>query len=140
MKRKFLIFTAIFAAIISMLVTLPACDADPHGDIKSITKPYISEYECVEARLGNDNLLEKYDYIKLTLLDGEQMELSYKLKDGDKKSYLCDYEIDDKTREITADFWLLGIEHREKVAIENGGFTIAKNLFGKPLVMKFKTK
>lgn len=140
MKRKFLIFTAIFAAIISMLVTLPACDADPNGDIKSITKPYICEYECVEARLGNDDLLEKYDYIKLTLLDDKQMELSYKPKDGGKKAYVCDYEMDDKTREITADFWLFGIEHREKITIENGGFTIVKTLFSKPLVMKFQTK
>ncbi len=140
MKKKLLLFAAICAAAFSLLAVLPACDADPNGDIKSITKPYIAEYVCTEAKFGEEDLLEKYDYIKLTLLDGKQMELSYKPKDGDKKSYVCDYEVDEKTRELTADFWLLGISHREKISIENGGFTIIKTIYSKPLYMKFQTK
>lgn len=140
MKKKLLLFAAICAAAFSLLAVFPACDADPNGDIKSITKPYIAEYVCTEAKFGEEDLLEKYDYIKLTLLDGKQMELSYKPKDGDKKSYVCDYEVDEKTRELTADFWLLGISHREKISIENGGFTIIKTIYSKPLYMKFQTK
>ena len=140
MKKKLIIIAVVFAAAISILAALPACDFDPNGDIKSITKPYITSYECVEARFGEENLLEKYEFIKITLIDDKQMELSYKPKDGDKKSHICNYEIDEKTHEISADFWLLGIEHREKISVENGEFTIVKTLFSKPLVLKFQTK
>ena len=48
--------------------------------------------------------------------------------------------MDDETREMTGSVWIFGVEHREKIKIENGGFTVIKTLMNKPLVFKFEIK
>ena len=87
MKKRFLFFTVI---ITLLLILVPACSASTtangaSGSLKAITKPYIGEYECVAARLGESDLLEKYEFIKITLLDDEKMEVSFKPKGGAKR-------------------------------------------------------
>lgn len=110
------------------------------SSVKALTAPYVAEYECVEARLGETDLLEKYDYIKITLLDKEQFEVSFKPKNGEKRAFKGPYSVDDKTREMTGEVGILGFKYREKVTVENGGFVISKNIGGRQLVMKFSVK
>ena len=75
--------TALAKGFTLILILVPACSASTtangaSGSLKAITKPYIGEYECVAARLGESDLLEKYEFIKITLLDDEKMEVSFK--------------------------------------------------------------
>lgn len=140
MKRKLPFLCALCALVILLLSSLSACSIPTDGSIKSITKPYIAEYECVEARLGNMDLLEKYDYITITLVDKSEMLVSFKPKDGEKKSFKGEYSLNPETRELTGSAGILGASFKEKVKIENGGFTITQTALAMPLVMKFKMK
>lgn len=143
MKKKFLFFTLIITLI---LILVPACSASTTangtsgGSLKAITKPYIGEYECVSARLGESDLLEKYEYIKITLIDDKKMEVSFKPKGGSKKSFEGAYEVNEETREFTGEVGIFGVKFKEATKIENGKFTITKLIFKTPLIMNFKMK
>ena len=110
------------------------------ASIKTITKPYIAEYECVEARLGNENLLEKYEYFYITLVNSEELEISFREKDGKRTLLKGTYTIDPKTRELTGETGVIGFKFKETVIVKNGEFVIEKNLGPFPLYMKFKVK
>ncbi len=135
-RKKILIALLLFLT----LLLFPACELDANGSIKSITRPYVAEYECVEARLGEEDLLERYEYIKITLIDKQEMEISFKSKNGKKHIYSSTYEVDPETREFSGEIGILGFKFKEKTKIENGSFTIERNILSKPLFMKFKAK
>ena len=84
MKRKLLLVCVVLSLL---LLILPAGEMDASGSVKSLTKPYIGEYECVEARLGETDLLEKYEFIKITLIDDKKMEIGFKPKNGSQRSF-----------------------------------------------------
>ena len=69
-----------------LCLLLCAFTIDESTSIKSLTKPYITTYECTAARLGNEDIMEKYEYIKITFLDDKELEVSLKRKKGKKKS------------------------------------------------------
>lgn len=137
MKKKIL-FLTVFCTF--MLLLLPACDAREAGSLKSITRPYIAHYECTHATLGEENILEKFDYIELVLVDRQKMEFIFKPKDGERHVIECDYTFDVNTRELTAEIGIYGYRFRESTIVEHGKFTIAKALGSKQLIMKFKAK
>lgn len=135
MKRKILIFSAIF---LLLLILLPACNAQNAGSLKSITRPYIAQYECVEAKLGEEDYLKKFEYFYLTLKDKENMEITYKLKDGERKTVKSKYNFDLESKRLTAEIGIFGYKFKQSTVIENGRFTVSKSIGGKQLVMKFK--
>ncbi len=138
MKKRYLLL--LLACLLCTLITLPACDAAADDTLKAITKPYIDEYECVDARLGEENLLKEFDYIIISLVDKQNLELSYKIKGGDKRVVKGTYSVNSKTREFNAEIGLLGYTFKEKTKIEKGQFVLELNLFSKPLYMKFRSK
>ena len=137
MKRKLIVFAVMLTLA---LLLLPACDARKAGSLKTITRPYIATYECIEATLGGEDMLEKFDYIEIVLVDSKQMELIYKPKNGDKKIVKSDYSLDLQTHELTAEIGIYGYNFRESTVIENGKFTISKKIGTKQLIMKFQMK
>lgn len=141
MKRRLFVLLATLALC---LCILPACEMDTESfaksSVKTISKPYIAQYECVEARFGEDNFMEYYDYIRVILLNNTEIELLYKLKNGEKKSVIGSYTLDTATREIDAEIGILGYKYKEKVKVEKGGFVISHTIFKKELYMKFQTE
>ena len=141
MKRRFFIVLAVLALC---LCILPACKMDTEhlakSSVKTISKPYIAQYECVEAKFGEDNFLEYYDYIRIILLNKNKLELVYKLKDGEKNSVTGNYTLETETREIDAEIGILGHKFREKVKVQKGEFVISHIIMQKELYMKFQTK
>ncbi len=135
MKKRLILFV-VFCTL--LLTLLSACNLNVGGPLKSITNPYIAQYECVEAKLGEDDLLKKFDYIKITLVNKENLELSYKPKDGESKTIKSKYTFDVKSRTLTAEIGLLGYTFKESTVVEKGKFTLTKSIGGKQLVMKFK--
>lgn len=135
MKKKF--FICVF--FVALCLTLfPACDVDTSGSVKSLTHPYVAKYECVEGKIGEHDILEKYDFIRITLLSSDELEVSYKSKKGERHAYRGAYTFDDQTRELKGEIGILGIKYHEKIIIENGKFTIYKNILSKPLILKFE--
>lgn len=135
MKRKILLIVAVLSLTI---FTFSACGMEIDGSIKSITKPYIAQYECVEARYGEIDLLENYDFIRITFLDKKEVEISYKKKDGEKHSATGTYSIDPETRELEAELGLLGYKFKEKTIVKNGQFTLSKIIGSRELVIIFR--
>lgn len=139
MKRK-LSLIILICALVAAITSLSACSVAATGSIKSITKPYIAQYECVEARLGTQDLLEKYEYINVTLLDAKEMEISFKAKDGEKNSFKGNYTVDAETMELSGEVGIFGYTLRERTKIQKGEFVITENVMSMPLIMKFKMK
>lgn len=135
MKKRLIIFAVLCTLILTLL---SACDMKNAGPLKSITHPYIAQYECIEATLGDDDLLDKFDYIKITLVNSDTLELNYKLKDGDNKTIESNYDFDINSRTLTAEVGILGYTVKQSTVIEKGKFTISKSIGGKQLIMKFK--
>ena len=135
MKKRLFIYVVLCTFLLTFLC---ACDMKNAGPLKSITHPYIAQYECVEAKFGEEDLLQKYDYIKITLLNSNTLELNYKQKHGDNKTIKSNYNFDTKSRTITAEIGLLGYKIKQSTVIEKGKFTISKSIGGKQLIMKFK--
>ena len=127
------------AAIIALCAPLCACSISADSSLKELTDPYITRYECTRAEWGGQNFLDGYDYVRITLLDRENMELSYKKTGEDAHSYRCAYEYDDKTGELKAGADAPGIEFTEEIKIENGKFTISLPLLGRELIMQFES-
>ena len=137
MKKKFLFLTAVIALL---LLILPACDARNIGSLKSITRPYIAQYECTSATFGEDNLLEKYDYIEIVLVNKNDMEILYKPKNSKQRVIETTYSFNTETSELTASIGILGYRFKDTVKIENGKFTVKQTIARKQLIMNFQMK
>lgn len=121
-----------------LLTLLPACEMKNAGPLKAITHPYIAQYECIEATLGEENILDKFEFITVTLQNKDTMELSYKFKDGETKKVKSKYDFDYNTHTLTAEIGLFGYSFKQATVIEKGKFTVSKSFGGKQLIMKFK--
>lgn len=136
MKKKFIapILVAVAACMCMCAFTL-----DMNSSVKSLTKPYIATYDCTFAQLGKQDLLEKYEYLKITLLDDKKLEVSFKRKKGKKHSYTSTYTFDDESGELKAEIGILGFKFRQATKIENGKFNISMPILGKQLSMVFSS-
>ena len=134
MKKK--VFAIIFIAC-AMCLSLCAFTVDTTSSLKSLTHPYINTYECTRATLGNEDLLEKYEYFRITFLDKKELEICYKKKNGTKRSVTCPYTFDDETKVLQAEFGVLGFKFRQSTKIENGKFTVTMPIFDRQLIMNF---
>jgi hypothetical protein len=137
--NKIKIFS-IFAMFLTIFMLCCAFKIDENVSLKEFTNPHIATYECTYAMFGGDDLLEDFDYFKITLLNKKELEVSFKKHDEAKKSFVCPYEYVKKTHELTAEFGILGYKYRQKVTINDGKFTINFNILTKPLVMIFESK
>lgn len=108
--------------------------------IKSLTKPYINEYVCTYGMLGEKNILEETDYIKVTFLDSKTLEVSYKKKEGKRYAFECGYTHNNATNEVTIDFGLFGAENKPRIIIKDGKFSVSKKLGSKLLFMVFEVE
>lgn len=139
MKKKLMYITTLFLIVI-LSVFACSCDVGEQSSVKTITKPYINEYECTYAQFGDENILEKYDYIKIILTDKENAELVYKPKNGDRRIIKSTYTYNSETKELTANIGIYGHEYKPTVTIKDGEFTVNKSFMQKQLTMKFKAK
>ena len=135
MKKRFIVITLLCTLLLSLL---SACELKNAGPLKSITNPYIAQYECIEARLGEEDLLKRFEFITITLQNKENLELSYKPKDGEAKTIKSKYNFDINSRTLTSEIGILGYSFKQSTVIEKGQFTISKPIGGKQLIVKFK--
>lgn len=140
MKFKCFLASALFAV---SLAFLPACSAmqnPEYSSLKSLSRPYIAQYECTEARLGDTNLLQSFDYIKIIFINAKEFEIAYKPAGGEKKIYSGNYSADPSSHEIVADITVLGHKFKEKTKIENGKIAVRKTVGNKELYLLFEVK
>ena len=137
--RRFTAFIIIVCAAALCLMIPCACRIEADSSLKELTHPYITRYECTSATYGGDDILGSFDYIRITLLDDEVLELAFKPKDGKARVYKSSYTFDENTHELCSEIGALGVKVKEKVIVENGKFTISFPLRGKQLILKFES-
>lgn len=100
------------------------------GELKSITRPYLGEYECTRALLGDRDYLEDFDYVRLELRSKDEYVLRYRKK-GKKEG-----QTDGKYRyEEGTDKLILELDERGLVTKE-GSFQVGMLTFFVPLSTK----
>lgn len=137
MKRRIIL---LFIPLLLSVFSLCAFTFDKTSTIKDLTHPYINTYECTSARLGDEDLLEKYEYFIITFKDEKNLEVSFKRYDGNRHAYTCEYSVDQDTNALTAEMGILAFKLRQTTKIENGKFTLAMPILGRPLIMVFEVK
>ena len=141
MRKRFVLFAILpLTVVITFAALLCACEVQKMSSLKDLTMPYIAMYECTEARLDDEDYLEKFDYIRITLINKSDMEICFKPKDGDKRSTKGTYTYDKETHELQANIGILWVNYSEKTKIEKGSFVIKRSFGHKQLYMKFEMK
>lgn len=133
MKKIFLKTPAV-AGILSLLLLLPAVK---HSPLTDITKPYLGEYECKQARLGETDYLQLFSYIKLELKKDGNYTLHYKEKAGKKKTVNGKYRYDAEKKALI--FKEEGGVERE-FALTKGQLSVLVPLGEKTLFLIFEQK
>lgn len=128
----------VLSAFCVFLLCLAACGLDTTSSLKDLTDPYIARYECTQATLGGDDLLENFDYIRITLLDEKEMELSFKQKGEKPRAKTFKYSYDKESGELYAEEGVLGFKAKEPAVIKDGAFTISFPLGSRQLILKFE--
>lgn len=116
-----------------------SCTTDAESSLKELTHPYIARYECTMLNYGGVEMYDRFDYIRITLEDRDEMLAEYKLKGGKPHEYRCGYTYDQKTGEFYADCGAAGFMPKQPIIIENGSFTISFPVAGRQLTMRFES-
>ncbi len=105
--------------------------------IAKFIKPYIGEYKCKILQYGSEDILQDYLKISITLQEGGKGLLVVVPKKGKKQSTNLQYNYDYSTKQI--EFIVDGIIENKLITspVENGDFSIVKNICNKILYIKF---
>lgn len=127
-----------FLLSIFALFTFPF-SAYKEGNLKEIIKPYLGEYECRSATLGDINLAERFDDIVLNLGENGVFTLTIKEKTGKKRVETGKYSYDDKKHTICFYDENNRVFKREYTLLE-GKFSIVFPLGNKTARLTFEQK
>jgi hypothetical protein len=107
--------------------------------LTQITKPYLGEYECKEARFGAEDYLDRFSFITLELKADDTFLLSYCEKNGKKREIQGKYTYDDKMQEITL-FLNENEELKRTFPLKKGQLYITAQIGKQLLFLQFKQK
>lgn len=107
------------------------------SSIKDITKPYLGEYECQSARLGELEYLDGFKEIVLELKQNGKFVVRYQTKSGRRGEVDGKYEYDAKRKEIT---FLKEDGYKKSFALSKGEFTLSFPVNGQIMKIQFKQK
>ena len=124
------------AGLAALLLVLPACG---NGSLKDITKPYLGEYECKSATLGEKDYVEDFSFIRLELKKDDEFTLYYSAKNGKKGEEAGTYTYDEKEEALTITYGENGVFKR-KFPLKNGEIFITLPIGTQTLSMKFARK
>ena len=75
--------------------------AEEMGSLSDFSRPYAGEYICKKLQLGEEDYIEKFDYIKLKLSQSGAFQLSYQTEEGLKEQFSGKYAVSEEGDEIT---------------------------------------
>ncbi len=89
--RKIFLKSCILAGLCSAVILFGGWK---NSTLKDITKPYLGEYECTQATLGDVDYLKEMKYIRLMLQKGDEFILSYCPQDKAEQTLKGSYKYD----------------------------------------------
>ena len=96
MKKK-TIKTLFFTAILAIVLCFSCC---ANTSLKEIAKPYLGEYQCKSATLGEKDMLSAFEYIKLELNPDNTFVIRYKTRLGQAGEEWGNYTYSPDTQSI----------------------------------------
>ena len=132
MKAKY----SFCAGIAALLLTFSACG---NSSLKDVAKPYLGEYECKSARLGERDYVNDFSFIRLELKENGEFTLFYNAKNGKKGEESGTYSYDEKEETITIIYGELGVLKR-KFPLKGGEIYVTLPIGSQTLSMKFARK
>ena len=126
----------ICAGLLSLSFLFSACG---NGSLKDVTKPYLGEYECQNATLGERDYAKEFSFIRLELKKDNEFTLYYSAKNGKKGEESGTYLYDETDETLTLTYGELGVLKR-KFPLKNGEIYIVLPIGNQTLSMKFARK
>ncbi len=121
--------SCILAGIAALAFFLP-------NTLKEITKPHLGVYECKEAKLGNDDYLQRFENVTLELKADGVFILTFKEKGGKERQEKGKYVYDAKRGVIT----LAGGNIKREFPLKEGVLQFQLSIGGKWLSVLFEQK
>ncbi len=125
----------IIAILALTCLLLTGCSAEDMSSLRDISRPYAAEYKCKKLQLGGEELLDRFESIKLTLGYFGDATLSYAEKGGATGEQTGRY-----TAEENAFLFSVVVDGREKKYVfpyEKGVLRMTFPLGGKLLEAEF---
>lgn len=110
------------------------------GSLKSVSKPYLGEYECKNATFGEREYLDEFEFIRLELFSDERFVLSYREK-NERETHKAEgrYEYDESNGTL-----LLKTNGtssiKRKFSLKNGVLLVTATLGDRLLLLRFEQK
>lgn len=126
--------------MISVCLSVMLCASCKLGDtLPEVTKPYLGEYECKRATLGNTEYLQDFDYVRLTLDPDDTFTLAFRKKGGDKEEEKGAYTYDFEQEELVL-FSEQSAAYQRRFPLKDGKLTITLEVGTNTFVAEFEQK
>ena len=137
---------ALFTNTIGMKKLLPAlffllfppvltgCSVSDMSSLTELSRPYVGEYTCEELRLGEEDMLDRFEYVRLTLGPDGDAQLTWRTMEGGEGATLLYY----KMREGSITLSKAGRMGAYTFPVEQGAIVITHNIIGRMLYAKFR--
>lgn len=132
--RKYIVKTPVLAGLISLLLLFPNFKK---GSLTDVTKPYLGEYECTQAKLDERNYLPFFSYIKLELKKDKTFTVSYKELGGKKKELKGEYDYHSKRKVLV---FKAKEGFKREIPLKDGEFSFVLPFGEKTLRLTFEQK
>ena len=126
--------SSFLAGLTTLLFFLPSGKG---GTLPDITKPYLGEYECKRATLGEKDLLDGFQYVRLELKADDTFVVFYKTENGETGKETGKYSFNREREEIT-----LTLDknraYKRKFPLKKGVLTVDVAIGAQRLVLSFE--
>lgn len=134
--KRFKIRSSLFVGIAALLFSFSNVQ---NGELTDIAKPYLGRYDCTDAKLGDEDLLTRFDDLKLELKNKGEYVLYYKEKGGKTRKVKGKYQYDKEKETLT-----LHLPYstfiRRAFPLKKGQLTVSVPYGDKILILQFEQK
>ncbi len=119
---------------------LLAFNLNSMSTLQDIVKPYVGVYECKIMSFGEEDILQKFNFVNLELKCDNKYLLKYEDAHSLKGEYSGDYSYDTRSNILTFSENAENRRYNKSVQVKNGEFDVKINCGGKLLFVKFQLK
>ena len=134
--KKLKLKSSVFAGLAALALLFPNLKT---GSLTDITKPYLGMYECQNATLGEDDIIDDFSYVRLELHPDETFTLYYRKKKGKEHKETGKYFYDKEAETICLSTGV-GDVLKRTFPLKNGVISITMRMGTKTLQMQLKQK
>lgn len=129
---------ATIVVIIFSVYGFCGCSVGEMSGLKDFTKSFCGTYECKKAVLGETNLLDDFEYIRLELKTDGSACFYYKPFGGKKVEKEGEYKLTEEENEIMLCFTALGKRYCKKIKTSGGEIDIVQNYGNRQMLIIFE--